>query len=289
MQREVCRWQKWALPFLTAGTVTITLSGGTTGCTYELKYSVTPVTSPVALSALGVTAENLTIDGVTSTVSCVAKKTGYADSGPAIIELTFKHPVYGMIGDDAYPTKDALVEAIIAATGNITINLGANVTSTDFSENFTSGSIGYAIKNSGATSVSLDLSATSLMALDGYAFQNCIKLESVAIPNGVTSIEVSTFYQCSSLTSVIIPSSVTNIGEMAFYACNKLESVTISSSVTTIGKAAFRSCNSLTSATFENPNGWTVNNMPLSFTNQGDAADKLKNTTYNVYIWTRSE
>ena len=243
MQREVCRWQKWAPPFLTAGTVTITPSGGTTGCDYILTYDVTTVTSPVALSALGVTAENLTIDGVTSTVSCVAKKTGYANSEPAIIELTFKHPVYGMIEDDAYPTKDALVEAIIAATGNITINLGANVTSTDFSENFTSGSIGYAIKNSGATSVSLDLSATSLMALEGYAFQNCIKLESV----------------------------------------------TISSSVTTIGKAAFRSCNSLTSATFENTNGWTVNNMPLSFTNQGDAADKLKNTTYNVYIWTRSE
>lgn len=44
---------------------------------------------------------------------------------------------------------------------------------------------------------------------------------------------------CSSLQSVTIPNSVTTIGDYAFYYCIDLQSVTIPNSVTTIGSAAF--------------------------------------------------
>ena len=78
---------------------------------------------------------------------------------------------------------------------------------------------------------------------------SCIKLESIIIPDSVTTIGVQAFYDCSSLTSVTIPDSVTTIGEGAFWDCDSLTSVTIGDSVTTIGNNAFAWCDSLTNVT----------------------------------------
>ena len=52
---------------------------------------------------------------------------------------------------------------------------------------------------------------------------------------------------CSSLQSVIIPDSVTSIGGSAFAGCESLQSVTIPDSVTSIGDGAFLECSSLQS------------------------------------------
>ena len=71
------------------------------------------------------------------------------------------------------------------------------------------------------------------------AFNNCIGLTSVTIPNSVTSIGYMAFYWCSGLTSVTIPNSVTSIDDMAFGSCSGLTSVTIPNSVTEIGRGAF--------------------------------------------------
>ena len=84
------------------------------------------------------------------------------------------------------------------------------------------------------------------------AFYDCSSLESVTIPDSVTTIGKEAFYGCSSLTSVTIPDSVTTIGWCAFSDCSSLESVTIPNSVTTIGDEAFDDCSSLTSVTISN-------------------------------------
>ena len=55
----------------------------------------------------------------------------------------------------------------------------------------------------------------SVTSIGNQAFEYCIKLTSVVIPNSVTSIGNGAFYQCS-LTSIIIPNSVTSIGDEAF-------------------------------------------------------------------------
>ncbi|MBR1751891.1 MAG: leucine-rich repeat domain-containing protein, partial [Ruminococcus sp.] len=81
------------------------------------------------------------------------------------------------------------------------------------------------------------------------AFDWCTSLESITIPNSITSIGDRAFYQCTSLTSITIPNSVTSIGAYAFEYCTSLTSITIPNSVTSIGEYAFRGCTNLKSIT----------------------------------------
>ncbi|MBD5446898.1 MAG: leucine-rich repeat domain-containing protein [Treponema sp.] len=57
------------------------------------------------------------------------------------------------------------------------------------------------------------------------AFNNCISIKGVVIPEGVTSIGNGAFRYCSDMLSVEIPGSVTYIGDRAFEYCNRLEEV----------------------------------------------------------------
>ena len=52
-------------------------------------------------------------------------------------------------------------------------------------------------------------------------FYGCSSLESIVLPDGVTSIEKETFNGCSSLKSITIPNTVTEIKEKAFYGFQK--------------------------------------------------------------------
>ena len=89
----------------------------------------------------------------------------------------------------------------------------------------------------------------TITSIGGYAFYNCTGLTSVEIPNSVTSIGEEAFRSCYGLTSVTIPNSVTSIGDWAFRNCTGLTSVTIPNSVTSIGECAFSDCTGLTSVT----------------------------------------
>mgnify|MGYP000764804049 CR=1 FL=1 len=92
----------------------------------------------------------------------------------------------------------------------------------------------------------------SVTSIGDRAFSSCKSLQSVTIPNSVTSIGDRVFIRCKSLQSVTIPNSVTSIGDRAFYLCESLQSVTIPNSVTSIGDEAFSSCTSHQSVTIPN-------------------------------------
>ena len=76
----------------------------------------------------------------------------------------------------------------------------------------------------------------TVVAIEEMAFSTS-ELNSVVIPNGVTTIGDFAFYGCK-LTNVVIPSSVTTIGDYAFND-NLLSNVLLPNSITEIGESAF--------------------------------------------------
>ena len=100
-------------------------------------------------------------------------------------------------------------------------------------EEYTQGYYTYTIENSEATIIRCERSVSgelvipatlggySVTKIAGYgdwtgAFEDCIGLTSVIIPDSVTSIGDHAFYDCTGLTSVTIPDSVKSIGSVAF-------------------------------------------------------------------------
>ena len=79
------------------------------------------------------------------------------------------------------------------------------------------------------------------------AFSDCSGLESVIIPDSVTSIGRFAFSGCEKLRSVTMPDSVASIGSAAFNGCERLRSMTIPGSVTSVGGRVFDGCSGLKS------------------------------------------
>jgi len=77
------------------------------------------------------------------------------------------------------------------------------------------------------------------------AFEACIRLASIAIPDSVTSIGYSAFSNCIGLTNLSIGAGVSTINDQAFYGCRSLTDVTIPASVTSICRYVFSGCSSL--------------------------------------------
>ena len=93
-----------------------------------------------------------------------------------------------------------------------------------------------AFSNSGIESVDMPDTVSSM----GYeAFGECRKLKKIQIPNSLTEIPRA-FYGCVALANVDIPTGVTSIGVYAFYGCQSLKSVKIPDTVTEIGSYAFK-------------------------------------------------
>jgi hypothetical protein len=105
----------------------------------------------------------------------------------------------------------------------------------------------YAFSNSGLVSVTIP----AKVVLGEDAFSCCEKLQSVTLPEGITSIPDYAFACCTSLKTVNIPDTVTYIGISAFTE-SSIESVVIPGSVKEIGDYAFYKCTNLSSATIGN-------------------------------------
>lgn len=80
----------------------------------------------------------------------------------------------------------------------------------------------------------------TVVEISHRAFSACYNVQSINLPNTITTIGEGAFSRCSSLTTFTFPSAVTSIGMQAFWGTS-LTTVTVPATVTSIGFDAFGS------------------------------------------------
>ena len=144
-------------------------------------------------------------------------------------------------------TNNTVMTAIENSTQSIKFNYRENISVVG--QEYTVTGIGLvAFVDNNLQSITIPDSVTSI---GNSAFNHCNSLKSVEFGENsqLTSIGDYAFSYCSSLTSITIPKGITSIASSTFRSCSSLTSITIPDSVTSIGSSAFSDCSSLTSIT----------------------------------------
>lgn len=89
-----------------------------------------------------------------------------------------------------------------------------------------------------------------LKYIEERAFQNCLSIVSVNIPDSVVYVGPRAFYKCTALESVTLGSGMTFISDYTFYKCTALKEVRTSNNLEIVGNYAFRGCEMLESFEF---------------------------------------
>lgn len=78
-----------------------------------------------------------------------------------------------------------------------------------------------------------------------FAFYNCMSLATLTLSDNLTAIGDYAFYGCFSLPSIRIPDGVDMVGERAFYLCSGLKEARMGQNTAGIGEKAFNHCEQL--------------------------------------------
>ena len=104
--------------------------------------------------------------------------------------------------------------------------------------------------------------ASGTETIGEYAFFHS-KVQTVFLPDTVSTIGDYAFYYAGELSSINFPTALTSIGDSAFFACQSLTAVDIPATITQIGPSAWAACTSLPAITVaaENPNYTAVDGV----------------------------
>ena len=98
---------------------------------------------------------------------------------------------------------------------------------------------------SGNTNLQSIVLPNTLTTISNHVFRNCTNLTSVTFGNSVGMLGPNSFEGCTSITEMKLPDSVQTIGGYAFNNCSNLERIYIPTGLTSIGGYAFNNCNKL--------------------------------------------
>ncbi len=89
-----------------------------------------------------------------------------------------------------------------------------------------------------------------MTSLSDRAFSGCASLVSVQFPAGMEEIGEYAFYNCSVLTDIILPAALETVESNAFDSCEALERLVFPSGISNIEAGAFQNCSNLQAAYF---------------------------------------
>lgn len=214
-------------------------------------------------------AESLITIHIPSTVTSIGEKAFYATKSLTSVYIPEN---VATIGPEAF--GEAVLSTIFVSSRNQPIGWNLNWNPLDrsviwgYSETIDDGVLKYALSIDSKISI-LGISSEAGTGIDllipacineniviqivNNAFMNEDRLNSIQIPNTITSIPVNTFKNAINLSSITFEenSQLSNINEGSFYGTNSLTSIRIPSGVTNIGDYAFYGNRSLSSIVFE--------------------------------------
>ena len=109
--------------------------------------------------------------------------------------------------------------------------------------------------------------------IGGYAFNACSNLESISVPDNVTTICAGAFTDCSELTSIKLSGNIKSIEDYLFSGCSSLVSLEIPEGVTHLGYA-FDDCERLSNLSIPST---------ISSLSDNDVLFGLNSLMYNRY------
>ena len=86
----------------------------------------------------------------------------------------------------------------------------------------------------------------TITSIAPYAFCEDTRVETIKLPETISTIGANAFYFCVNLTSINLPNAVTAINKQTFEQCTKLKINSLGKNITKIDSRAFFDCHSIT-------------------------------------------
>ncbi|MBQ9162354.1 MAG: leucine-rich repeat domain-containing protein [Clostridia bacterium] len=114
-------------------------------------------------------------------------------------------------------------------------------------------------------------------SIDDNAFNGCLTVREIIIPDGVERIGLRAFRNCKKLTSMSLPDSLLSVGDSAFIGCESLAAVHLGKSLKSMGMQAFMGCGVLESITLPD----SLEKIPAS---AFDSCTSLKTVSFGANV-----